>query len=137
MPYELSFTKHVAITDPDQYFNTCCEGGDVVSDQLLPMVKQRYSSIQHNQEDWGWFIWFRCGEVRLAIDIFCDDPAIGSFRIHLTSRKPRFFILESITDTPELDQLQTVVVAELTRWVGTAPPVEAVDNEYRAKSGAA
>jgi len=99
MPYEIAFTKRVDIAPPEEYFNTCCHGGDIVADQLLPSVQQRYSSIQHNQEDWGWFIWFKRGEVGLAIDIFCDDSAIGAFRIHLSSRKPWFLFLDSVVDT--------------------------------------
>ena len=137
MPYEIAFTKRLEIAHPEEYFNTCCHGGDIVADQLLPSVQQRYSSIQHNLEDWGWFIWFKRGEVGLAIDIFCDDPAIGAFRIHLSSSKPRFLFLDSVVDTPELEELKTHVVGDLTRWIGASPRVQAVDNDFRPKRGAA
>lgn len=66
MPYELSLRKRVSIADREQYFNECCIGGDLVTDQLMPMVQQHYTDVQTNQEDWGWFIWFRKGDVRLA-----------------------------------------------------------------------
>ena len=62
MPYELSFTKRVPIVDREQYINECCIGGDVVVNRLLPSVRSRYTDVQTNQEDWGWFIWFRQGE---------------------------------------------------------------------------
>jgi len=41
VPYELSFTKAVRIQDRDQYINECCVGGDVVRDELLPIVTAR------------------------------------------------------------------------------------------------
>ena len=118
MPYELSFTKRVSIADRERYFNDCCIGGDLVTDQLMPMVQQHYTDVQTNQEDWGWFIWFRKGDVRLAIDVFTDDPDIGAFRIHLTSRVKRMLVLDAIVDTPELEELRTLVMGELSPWVG-------------------
>lgn len=128
MPYELSFTKRVAITDREQYINDCCIGGDVVTDQLLPTIRARYGrNIQSNQEDWGWFIWFRNGDVHLAIDVFTDDPDKGEFRVHLTSRVKRMLILDRIIDTPELDELQALGIAELSAWVGGTIQCEAID----------
>ena len=118
MPYELSFTKRVPEVDRERYFNECCVGGDVVVDRLLPAVRARYASIQTNQEDWGWFIWFRQGNVRLAIDVFTDDPDEGVFRVHLTARTRRLLVLDTVVDTPELEDLRALVVAELTAWVG-------------------
>jgi hypothetical protein len=118
VPYELSFRKRVSIADREQYFNECCIGGDLVTDQLMPMVQQHYTDVQTNQEDWGWFIWFRKGDVRLAIDVFTDDPDTGAFRIHLTSRVKRMLVLDAIIDTPELEELRTLVVGELSPWVG-------------------
>lgn len=127
MPYELSFTKRVPIGDREQYFNECCIGGDLVVDQLLPLVQKRYSNIQTNQEDWGWFIWFRKGSVRLAIAVFADDPDAGAFRIHLTSRIKRMLVADNVSDTPELDELRELVTAELSSWVGGAITSEVID----------
>ena len=79
MPYEVSFTKRVPVLHREQYINECCIGGDVVLNHLLPSVRARYADVQTNQEDWGWFIWFRKGHVRLAIDVFTDDPEQGFF----------------------------------------------------------
>jgi hypothetical protein len=76
MPYEVSFTKRVPIVDRDQYINECCISGDIVIDQFLPSVRAHYTDVQTNQEDWGWFIWFRKGNVRLAIDVFTDKAAV-------------------------------------------------------------
>jgi hypothetical protein len=118
VPYELSFTRAVRIQDRDQYINECCVGGDVVRDELLPIVTARYEDVQTEQEDWGWFIWFRKGPVRLAIDIFTDDPDVGAFRIHLTSRTKRLLVFDRVTDTPELDELREAVTARLTVWAG-------------------
>src|SRR5262249_818057 len=96
VPYELSFTRPIGIRDREQYINDCCVGGDIVRDALLPLVTDSTSceDVQTEQEDWGWFIWFRKGSVRLAIDIFTDDPDAGAFRIHLTSRAKRFLAFE-------------------------------------------
>jgi hypothetical protein len=136
MPYEVSFTKRVEVSDPDQYINECCYGGDVVSGQLLPVLQRQYTEIQHEQEDWGWFLWFRRGRIRLAVDIFCDDPDQGTFRMHLTSRTPGSLFGEKIEDTPELDELRDTVVSRLTEWVGQPPRVVVVDEGYSPTASA-
>ena len=118
MPFEVAFTKPVTIVDREQYINECCVGGDIVVDQLLPAVRARYADVQSNQEDWGWFIWFRDGGVRLAIDVHTDDADAGAFRIRLTSRVKKL-LFEKEADTPELDQLRSLVEAELRRWGAT------------------
>jgi hypothetical protein len=127
VPYELSFTKRVTITDREQYINDCCIGGDVVLTELLPALRARYGDVEPNQEDWGWFIWFRKGDVGVAIDVFTDDPEQGEFRIHLTSRVKRLLFLDTVVDTPELRELHDVVVAELSKWVGGPVTSEAID----------
>ena len=116
--------------DPERYFNDCCWGGDVVSDQLVPAVSERYGPVQANQEDWGWFLWFREGKVRLAIDIFCDDPGAGRFRIHLTARRRRLLLPDRVADTPELEGLRELVVGRLGAWLGEAPEVHRLDGEF-------
>ena len=127
MPYELSFTRRVTVTDPEQYINDCCIGGDLVLEQLLPALRARYGDLQPNQEDWGWFIWFRKGDVRLAIDVFTDDAEQGEFRIHLTSRVKRLIVLDRVVDTPELRELHSLAVAELSAWVGGPVTSEAIE----------
>jgi hypothetical protein len=127
LPYELSFTKAVAVTDREQYINDCCIGGDIVLNQLLPALCARYGELQPNQEDWGWFIWFRKGDVKLAVDVFTDDPERGEFRIHLTSRVKRLFILDNVVDTHQLRELHDLVVAELSAWVGGPITSETID----------
>jgi len=127
MPYEVCFTKRVPIVDREQYINTCCIGGDVVVDQLLPSVRARYTDIQTNQEDWGWFIWFRQGKVRLAVDVFTDDPDEGIFRVHLTSRTKRLLVLDTVVDTSELEELRTLIASELEAWVGGALKITRLD----------
>ena len=118
MPYEIAFAKPVTITDREQYINECCVGGDIVVDRLLPAVRDRYPDIQSNQEDWGWFIWFRKDGVRLAIDVHTDDPDSGEFRIRLTSRVKKL-LFEKEADTPELDELKAFVESELRKWEAT------------------
>jgi hypothetical protein len=130
MPYELSFTKRVPITDRDQYINDCCVGGDVVANQLLTSVRARYMDVQTDQEDWGWFIWFRRSNVRLAIDVFTDDPDTGTFRVRLTSRTKRLLFFDSVVDTPELEDLRALVASELTSWLGGAVKVDRVDGDF-------
>ena len=125
MPYEIAFTRPVAIKDRDDYINECCVGGDQVVDALLPAVKSRYADIETNQEDWGWFIWFRKGDVRLAIDVFTDDPDKGEFRIRLTSRVKRMLMFDKVIDLPELEELRRLVEAELRNWAATELSVSA------------
>jgi hypothetical protein len=130
VPYEVSFIKQVPVVDREQYINECCVGGDVVVDQLLPSVRASYAGIQTNQEDWGWFIWFNKGNVRLAIDVFTDDPEKGQFRIHLTSRTKRLFLVETVVDTSELEEFRTLVESELKAWGANAIKSAHLDCNY-------
>ena len=130
MPYEVSFTKRVPVVDREQYINDCCVGGDVVVDHLLPTVQARYLDIQTNQEDWGWFIWFRKDQIKLAIDVVTDDPDEGAFRIHLTSRTKRLLVLDTVVDTPELEELRAFVASELAAWVGDGVRITRLDPNY-------
>jgi hypothetical protein len=123
MPYEIAFTRPVPISDREQYINECCVGGDAVVDALLPAVRERYADIQTNQEDWGWFIWFKKGPVKLAIDVHSDDGDAGAFRIRLTSQTRRLIGYKE-ADTDELDELRALVEAELRRWSATDVTVE-------------
>jgi hypothetical protein len=127
MPYEVSFVRRVPIADREQYINECCIGGDVVVNQLLPSVQARYADVQTEQEDWGWFIWFRKDNVRLAIDVFTDDPDEGAFRIHLTSRTKRLLLPDKVVDSPELEELRALVVSELEAWGGGGIDVTRID----------
>jgi hypothetical protein len=115
MPYEVAFTRQVPIRDREEYFNECCVGGDAVVDALLPAVRARYEDIQSNQEDWGWFIWFKKGGVKLAVDVHTDDGDAGEFRIRLTSRTKRLLGYKE-ADTPELGELLTLIESELGKW---------------------
>jgi hypothetical protein len=130
VPYILSFTRPITIVDREQYINECCIGGDVVLDQLLPAIRERYSKLQSNQEDWGWFAWFEEAGVKLAVDVHTEDPATGQFQVHLTSRKPRLLFGDKIEDTPELDTLQDLVVAKLKAWGAADLTVDHVDENY-------
>ena len=129
MPYEVSFTKRVPLLDRDEYINECCVGGDKVIDQLLPAVRKRYADIDTGQEDWGWFIWFHRGPVKLSVDVFTDDPERGEFRMHLTSRTKRLLFLESVVDTPELEDLRVLVTSELEAWIGGPVSVAAIETD--------
>ena len=129
MPYELSFTKRLQIPDREHYINECCVGGDLVVNQLLAPVAARYEDIQTEQEDWGWFIWFRDGGTRLAVDVFTDDPDAGQFRIHLTSRIKRMLIGDKIVDTPELEELRRLVLSELSGWVDGTITIGSLDEK--------
>jgi len=135
LPYELSFTKRIEVDDASEYFNECCYGGDVVSDLLLPTIRERYEHVRANQEDWGWFIWFRRGRVSLAVDICCDDPDTGEFRIHLISRIRRLLFSSRVVDTPDLDELETIVVDLLAGWVGEPLRVIHLDREFAPADG--
>jgi hypothetical protein len=130
MPYELSFSTRVPIADRESYINECCVGGDAVIDRLLPLVRQRYAHVNTGQEDWGWFIWFRTGAIGLAIDVFTDDPDTGAFRMHLTSRTKRLLVLDTIVDTPELEELRALVSGELAAWIGSPVTSTRLDRHY-------
>jgi hypothetical protein len=110
MPSELGFTKTLQITDPSIYINECCWGGDVLRDRFLPVISSHYGRIRTGPEDWGWFIWFCRNNVRLAVDICCDDSQRGEFRIRLC-RKSLIFL--SQTDAPELMPFEQLVRAKL------------------------
>src|SRR5262249_878502 len=115
MPYEVSFTKKVPLLDRDQYINDCCVGGDAVVNRFLASVRTRYTHVRTHQEDWGWFIWFRRGDVELAIDVFTDDPDRGEFRIFLTSRR-RGWLRRPVVDTTDLEEIRAFVVSDLEAW---------------------
>jgi|SRR5580658_836162 hypothetical protein len=126
MAYEISFTKELAIHNTSEYVNECCWGGDAVRDQLLPLIAEKFEKIQTDQEDWGWFIWFRQGPVYLTIDIFCDDPESGKFRIHLTSRTKKFGLINKVADTPDLERVREMVCSKIEAWAGSCQvePIE-------------
>jgi len=126
VPYELSFRKRLQNDDRESYINDCCIGGDVVVDQMLPAIRERYTDVQTAQEDWGWFIWFRTGGVNLAVDVFTDDDRAGDFRVRLTARIKRLLIMEAVVDTPELDELKGLVTSILTPWAESAIAVQRV-----------
>ncbi len=125
MPFELSFTKRIAVNDPEIYFNECCWGGDRVSARLLPMIRENYESVWNDQEDWGWFVWFRDGGTKLAVDVFCDDPISGEFRVFLTSQVKRSIFGYRVEDSDELGVLKMRVRKELEGWVDS-PVAEAL-----------
>lgn len=126
MPYELSFTKPLMAPDESIYINDCCWGGDAVRDELLPAISGKFEDVWTNQEDWGWFIWFKRGRVRLAVDIFCDEPRAGKFRIRLSSQLRRIWFRDRVLDTPELEEVLELVRSRLERWAG-AVKVERVE----------
>jgi hypothetical protein len=127
VPYEISFRKLLEVSEASIYINDCCWGGDLVRDRLLPLIQKRFDHIQTEQEDWGWFIWFRKGALRLAVDIFCDESGTGKFRVLLTSRKNRFLLPDVIADGYELDDLRDLVQADLADWGANVDNVERVD----------
>lgn len=129
MPYQLSFTHPVVIGNRADYINECCVGGDIVLDQLLPALRERYGDVAADEEDWGWFAWFDEGNVRLAVDVFTDDPEAGAFRIHLTSRTRRLLVVAKAVDTPELDVLRDIVVDALAAWIGSRPAVTRIERD--------
>jgi hypothetical protein len=129
MPYQLAFTHPVVISNRADYINECCIGGDIVLDQLLPALRERYGDVAADEEDWGWFAWFDEGNVRLAVDVFTDDPEAGAFRIHLTSRTRRLLVVAKAVDTPELDVLRDIVVDALAAWIGSRPAVTRIERD--------
>jgi hypothetical protein len=111
MPYIVSFVKPIVVVEREQYINDCCIGGDLVLEQLLPALRERYTDLWSNQEDWGWFAWFEQSGVKLAVDVHTNDETTGEFQVHLTSRKPRLLLGAKIQDTPELEALPGCLAA--------------------------
>lgn len=129
MPYELSFTKSLGTLDRERYINDCCVGGDLVAEALLPSLCSRYGKLDRVEEDWGWFIWFEYAGSKLAVDIFCDDPDAGEFRIHLTSRVRGLFG-SKVRDTPELEELARLVVEAVSVWTAQSPSITKLNEKY-------
>jgi len=127
MPYELSFTRKVEVTDRTRYINECCIGGDVVSAALLPALQARYGKADIGEEDWGWFMWFMSDGMRLTVDIFTDDDLVGRFRARVATNKRRPLFGWKETDTAALEELRQVVHTCLTAWLGRPPLVTHVD----------
>lgn len=131
MPYVVSLVKQVPIADREQYVNDCCIGGDVVLGRLLPALRAWHGGeLEAVQEDWGWFVWFRHAGIDLAIDAHTDDAERGEFRLHLTSRRPRFLLGGKVVDTPELEALKDLVVAELRAWPAESLELQRTDERY-------
>ena len=118
VPYEINFAAPIEVSDSTHYINDCCWGGDVVRDRLLPLLSEKYQTIRTDQEDWGWFLWFRDGAIRLAVDIHCDHIVGSAFRIRLTSRRKKL-IGSEIVYTPELDRLRDVLLPAMAAWTGS------------------
>jgi hypothetical protein len=82
-------------------------------------VEADYTDVMADQEDWGWFIWFKKDDINLAIDI-CSDSKEGDFRIHLSAARVRWFGLSrrAAEDTPEVEALLDKVKQLLSEWAG-------------------
>jgi hypothetical protein len=78
-------------------------------------VRNRLQAGRHNRESSRWFIWFKQGTVKLAIDVHTDDMDAGRFRIRLTSQTRRWIGYRE-ADTPQLDELRLLVESELRKW---------------------
>lgn len=131
MPYEISLTKKVTITtDREEYINECCIGGDIVMNHLLPAVREGYAKVDSIQEDWGWQIWFRAGNVPLEINIHTDDSDTGEFRIHLVTYRKKWGLFKKVIDLPELEGLRRLVEAQLEGWVDAPMRVERLDENF-------
>lgn len=130
MPFSIRFRKPVDVTEAEPYINDCCIGGDVVLEHLLPALRQTYGDLEPTQEDWGWFVWFEHVGVKLAVDVFTQDPLTNEFEIHLTSRKARLLRSARVVDTPELEALRQRVVSSLEAWPVTSLIVERLDEKH-------
>jgi hypothetical protein len=130
MPFSIRFRKPVDVTVAEPYINDCCIGGDVVLEHLLPALRQTYGDLEPTQEDWGWFVWFEHVGVKLAVDVFTQDPLTNEFEIHLTSRKARLLRSARVVDTPELEALRRRVVSSLEAWPVTSLIVERLDEKH-------
>ena len=87
----------------------------------MPEPRNAHDNLMTDQEDWGWFARFKDRDVRLAIDVFCDDADSGSYRLHLTSRVPKWILGQMNEDTAELESLRDRVTRTLATWLGRVP----------------
>jgi len=133
VPYRITFKKQLDITEPEQYINDCCVGGDLVLDHLLPSLRGPYQAVQADQEDWGWFAWFEQDGVKLSIDVHTEDAQTGEFVMLLTSSLPNRFFGSRIEDTPSLEVVKALVEEALAAWLVEALTVERTDNEYNPR----
>lgn len=120
MFYEISFTKTVPLpaqVAPEFYINECCWGCNVVRDELLPVISARYERVETGQEDWGWYIWFWEGPLRLQVNIQCDDPKRGEFRIRLEAQRKKFLFFKCV-DAQEIEDVLNLVKRHLELWAG-------------------
>lgn len=124
MPYVLNFTRPVPVTPGVDYINPCCLGGDGVFAALLPALRARYGPLEPDQEDWGWYLWWRASDVQLAVDVHTHDVDAGEFEIHLTARRRRRWFGTAVVDTPELEALRDCVVEALRAWPAADVRVE-------------
>ena len=130
MPFSIRFRKPVDVTEAEPYINDCCIGGDVVLEHLLPRLRQSYGDLEPTQEDWGWFVWFEHVGVKLAVDVFTQDPITNEFEIHLTSRKARLLPIGTGGGHTGAGGTPTRVVASLEAWPVTALIVERLDEKH-------
>jgi hypothetical protein len=93
---------------------------------LLPTLQARYGDLESGQEDWGWFLWAEKDGLRLAVDIFTDDPLAGRFRARLSTSRRSLLGRRKELDTPALEELAQVVAGSLRGWLGSDPSVERV-----------
>jgi hypothetical protein len=137
MPYSMSFRLATRVADSDKYINDCCIGGDRLLDKLEPDLRILYDAVELNQEDWGWFAWTEKAGVKLAVDIYNEDPATMRFRVHITSRKSRWVLPDKVEDTPELEELKDLVVAKVLELPALELATERVDSKYMPVQSAA
>ena len=103
----------------------------MVVNVLLPELRRNYGDLQTDQEDWGWFVWFRRNSVSLGVDVFCDDPGSGRYRVHLTSRVSRWFFGDRVVNGPELEELRKTVTSILSTWLGEHLQAVRLDSNHR------
>jgi hypothetical protein len=124
MPYEIAFARQLTVADTSHYSNPGCWGGDVVINEIAPLISERFESIRTGQEYWGWYIWFRRGRISLAVNVFCDDLEKCEFLIHLYSHVKTWKILTSVVDTPDLEEVLQLVRSKIETWAGSCEVVK-------------
>jgi hypothetical protein len=130
MPYEVTFSKKLDVDDPEPYINECCYGGDVVAEVIANSLGATYGELDPVQEDWGWLIWITQNNLKLEINISCNDKDAGDFQIHLVTKAKHLFFSTRIADTHELEVLREAVVKALTTWLGKEPEVTRLNTKF-------
>jgi hypothetical protein len=132
--YAIVFKKEIrpdapSIEGEPEYINECCRGGDVVAERLRAALVEAFENVALGQEDWGWYVEARRGDVRLWLRVYQHAEAGDEWLVNIETRRARPWLgvlgLTYLVDTPELEEAKRIVVSRLDGWIVGTCEVEA------------